>query len=162
MKNHWIGKKFHKLTIIEVLKKRKVMCICDCGNKVSVFLNNITRTNPNTTSCGCVHKKFMRKRFEDSHKKTGTRIYRIWTNMKTRCSNSKSDKYKWYGARGITVCKSWENFVNFYHDMGEPPTDKHTLDRIDNNGNYSMKNCKWSTMKEQCKNRRPKNMAIAA
>ena len=151
MARKWVGEKFHKLTVLEVLEKRQAICLCECGNKTTVFLNNIARKNPNTTSCGCM--KYINR---GSHKKSGTRIYSIWVNMKSRCSNLNSDKYKWYGARGISVCNGWQKFDQFYKDMGDPPTIKHTLDRIDNDGNYCNENCKWSTMKEQCQNRRPK------
>lgn len=81
--------------------------------------------------------------------------YSIWQMMKQRCRNPKNKRYPFYGARGISVCDRWEAaFINFYDDMGNRPSDKHSLDRIDNNGNYSKENCKWSTQKEQCNNTR--------
>lgn len=75
--------------------------------------------------------------------------------MKRRCLNPKSSNYHLYGGRGITVCQQWQDsFESFYLDMGQKPSTKHTIDRIDNNGNYEPSNCKWSTPKEQCSNKR--------
>jgi len=79
--------------------------------------------------------------------------YRSWAHMKERCFNKNVKEYKWYGERGITVCKEWLEFKNFYEDMGDKP-DELQLDRIDNNKGYYKNNCKWSTKKEQCNNRR--------
>jgi hypothetical protein len=82
-----------------------------------------------------------------------TRAYRAWQNMLGRCYNAQNPKYPVYGARGITVCDRWRNFENFYTDMGDPP-ENHTLDRKNTEGNYSLNNCRWSTQKEQQRNRR--------
>jgi hypothetical protein len=84
---------------------------------------------------------------------TRTRVYRIYNAMLTRCNNDKSSAYPAYGGRGITVCDRWMNFENFLSDMGAPP-DGCSIDRIDNDGNYEPKNCKWSTVKEQNRNTR--------
>ena len=73
--------------------------------------------------------------------------------MKSRCNDPKQKSYKYYGGKGVKVCARWEKFVNFFADMGHPPTDAHTLDRIDSNGDYEPGNCKWSTMQEQACNR---------
>lgn len=75
--------------------------------------------------------------------------------MKTRCSRSTDPGYKNYGGRGITVCDRWlESFENFLADMGEPPTPKHSLERVDNDSGYSKENCKWATRAEQLRNKR--------
>ena len=82
-------------------------------------------------------------------------LHKTWINMIRRCTNSKHKNYKDYGGRGITVCQRWlDSFEDFKKDIGNRPTDKHTIDRIDNNGNYEPSNCKWSTMKEQNANKR--------
>ena len=80
--------------------------------------------------------------------------YRSWSSMLARCTNPKNDHYHNYGGRGIKVCKRWKKFVNFYADMGPKPTPKHSLDRIDVNGNYEPTNCRWATTKEQRSNTR--------
>lgn len=83
-----------------------------------------------------------------------TRQYRIWVNMRTRCTNPKANNYHNYGGRGITYDPKWETFEGFWEDMQEGYSDELTLDRIDNDGNYCKENCKWITMKEQQNNRR--------
>ena len=96
------------------------------------------------------------KRMAKGHLKHGmtlTRIYKAWKAMKQRCNNQKSCRYNRYGGRGIKVCKAWRNsFEAFYADMGARPKGL-TIDRIDNDGNYELSNCKWSTPKQQANNR---------
>ena len=88
------------------------------------------------------------------HSMVGTRLYRVWSNMKTRCTNQKSDKYKWYGARGISLDPAWYKFETFMKwAFSNGYTDDMELDRIDNNGNYTASNCRWVSHKDQCRNR---------
>lgn len=80
--------------------------------------------------------------------------YFTWGSMISRCSNPKHIAYKYYGGRGIEVCDRWKLFINFFRDMGTKPTPKHSIDRIDVNGNYTPENCRWVEWGVQNQNRR--------
>lgn len=90
----------------------------------------------------------------DSRTGKKTPEYRAWTAMRDRCYNPKTKSYRRYGGRGITVCGPWrESFANFLVDMGRRPSEGHSLDRVDNSGNYTPLNCRWATKSEQAYNR---------
>lgn len=95
-----------------------------------------------------------------SHGQVGTRAYRAWQRMSSRCNNPNATQWKWYGGRGIKVCGRWSEFKNFFADMGGAPTDKHTIDRIDHNGNYEPGNCRWATMQEQQEHKRDRSDTV--
>lgn len=80
--------------------------------------------------------------------------YRIWNTMKGRCLNPRNKDYPKYGGRGVTVYLRWHDFMNFFADMGRRPSPSHTVDRINNDGNYEPENCRWATMAEQCSHRK--------
>jgi len=92
-------------------------------------------------------------RFKPKHGMRNTPEYRAWYDMRQRCKNPKVKSFKSHGARGISVCEAWDNdFMAFYQDMGPRP-DGFSLDRIDNNGNYTPGNCRWTDRKTQQRNK---------
>lgn len=153
------GKKYGRLTVIERSGVRggqsSWLCKCECGNKKVVIGKNLRRGL--TTSCGCYHNELLSVR-NTTHGLSKTRIYRIWRDMKNRCFYSKDKHFKDYGGRGITICDEWKNsFESFYKwSDANGYSEKLTIDRIDNDGNYEPSNCRWITMKEQCQNRTKK------
>lgn len=122
-------------------------CVCKCGNKKSVSGKNLLRGR--SKSCGCMAIENNTK-----HGMWKTPEYKTWQNIHTRCSNKNTEYYKNYGGRGIVVCKRWNSFENFFEDMGRRPSKNHSIERIDNDGNYEPGNCEWVTRTAQQHNNR--------
>lgn len=132
---------------------RMVYCKCDCGIEKLIRLNAILHGS--TVSCGCYNYDNIRQSSVHSikHGMYKSREYNTWLSMKKRCLNKKHKSYFRYGGRGIKICDEWIcSFENFYKDMGASPSKNHSLDRIDNNGNYCPQNCRWATKTEQSRN----------
>ena len=158
------GQRYGRLVVVEQIEndkhgKSRWRCRCDCGRDCIVVGSHLSRGN--THSCGCLQSERTAAANVDrakhgqarGHKPSPT--WRSWKSMRDRCYLPCMDNYPTYGGRGITVCRRWRGkngFQNFRADMGERP-DGCTLDRKNSDGNYTPRNCRWSTPKQQAANR---------
>lgn len=162
------GQVFSRLTVVRYYGKNKYnnnlwKCKCECGNETIVPATLLRQGN--TRSCGCLQKEKATKHLMDitithglSRDSQGkkTRLYQIWSGMKTRCFNANVQEYPRYGGRGISMCSEWiDNFKAFHGwAMANGYKDNLEIDRIDVDGDYEPSNCRWVTTLKQSNNRR--------
>lgn len=155
------GKRFGRLRVIQLVrssewKRPKWECVYDCGE--TSFVRSCHLLSGHNRSCGCFNTDMIVKACTTHGQSCYGKVtpeYRAWQNAKKRVSDRKSASWKHYGGRGITMCKRWFNsFEHFISDIGKRPTRGHSVDRINNDGNYEPSNCRWATRSQQQKNKR--------
>lgn len=163
--NDLTGKKYNMLEVIKRvpnnnLNKAMWLCKCDCGKTKEIIGSRLYTGK--TKSCGCltVEKTIQRS---TKHGLSHSRLDSIYQNMLSRCTNSSNKDFKYYGARGINIYDEWLNdrAAFFMWVISNGYSDKLTIDRIDNDGNYEPSNCRWVDMKTQAINRRARSEHIA-
>lgn len=168
------GQRFGRLTVIELAGKSAVgrirwRCRCDCGTQTVAHSNNLLRRKNGTVSCGCLSRELSRARTTARTTHGASRSgatwpeYKAWASIKSRCLNPNSHSFKGYGGRGVKVCDRWlgdDGFTNFIADMGRRPSRHHSIDRIDNDGDYEPRNCRWTTSSVQMSNTRRQDYAL--
>lgn len=159
------NQKFGRLVALEPVQgsrrsRRQWLCRCDCGRTVRIQTARLV-SPAGTRSWGCLRVERLMttgRNVKHGHaaKWNEHPLYCRWEAMRARCSNPSNHKYHLYGGRGISVCRRWDDFTAFLADVGMPPSDRHSLDRIDGSGDYEPENVRWATPKEQRANSRPR------
>lgn len=154
------GEKYGRLTVLSEAegrvqpsgwKRRRVNCICDCGKEKVVRAAHLG--SGSTTSCGCYNIERLKER-SITHGLRDHRLYKIWGSMKARCYNENAKNYHRYGGRKISICDEWRYDFKVFYDwsMANGYAEDLSIDRKENNGNYTPDNCRWVTMQVQCNN----------
>lgn len=179
VKDH-TGSKFDRLTVIGfvgmdsgVRPRPRFLCACDCGKMHTAQAVSLVKGY--VRSCGCLQSECGRRNIRlaidagrevnrirhTTHGMSHTPEHNAWTGMKQRCHNPRNKMYKHYGARGVTVCDRWrDSFENFLADMGPRPSAKHSIDRINVNGQYAPENCRWALAEIQANNRTDNHIVV--
>lgn len=144
------GMRFGKLRVVEPLGEKRHgqhlwLCKCDCGKYKILPIGQLHEKTHGTKSCGCLLGR------QPVHGMGRTKIHARWMGIIRRCEDPRSTSYKYYGAKGVTVCERWHQFALFYEDMGDPPFEGAQIDRIDPDKGYSPENCQWLSLIDNVK-----------
>lgn len=155
-----IGTKFNRLTLIKELPRRNErrmgLFLCECGKTTAGAIHDVRYGHKNSCGCYCARRT---RETSTIHGETINRSksaeYSAWCSMRDRCYRERNAEYHNYGGRGIRVCQRWLNsFSDFLEDVGRRPSPRHSIDRIDVNGDYEPSNVRWATDSQQVRNQR--------
>jgi hypothetical protein len=155
-----VGQKFGRLTVLEMLPERtksgaiRWLCQCDCPERTQTIVAGGNLRSGAVRSCECLRLEAV-----ITHGMSRTPLHNVWITMNQRCTNPNHPHFKDYGGRGIKVCEEWcQSFLVYFNyvmeNLGDRPSKKHSIDRIDNDGNYEPGNLRWATQTQQIHNQR--------
>lgn len=151
------GQRFERWTVLSRGKSDRWgqaswLCECDCGQRREVRGYDLRAGR--SVSCSCLSVELLKGRVV-THGMTNDPVYKSWQDAKARCTNPNNSHWEYYGGRGVEMVKEWmDSFEKFYAHIGPKPSERHTLDRVDPDGNYAPGNVRWATAREQRLNQR--------